>query len=70
MRGLTKRWKQPVGYFSAGPTNAEVLWKLLEQMIRKLHEAGLIVAATVCDMGKPNQKQYEGLGITPESPSS
>ena len=69
VRGLTKRWKQPVGYFfSAGQAKAEVLEKLLEQMVRKVRQAGLVVAATVCDMGKPNQKLYDKLGVTAESP--
>ena len=69
VRGLTKRWKQPVGYFfSAGPANAEVLSKLLKQMVRKLREAGLVVAASVCDMGKPNQKLYQDLGVSVDSP--
>ena len=69
VRGLTARWKQPVAYFfSAGPTSAEVLSKLLEQTVRKLRQAGLVPVATVCDMGKPNQKLYDELGVSAASP--
>ena len=68
-RGLTKRWKQPVGYFfSAGPATADMMEQLLVQLIRKLREAGLIVVASVCDMAKPNQKLYKALGVTVDSP--
>ena len=63
------RWKQPVGYFfRAGPTSAEALSKLLEEMVRKLRQAGPIVAATVCDMAKPNQKLYVSLNVTADNP--
>ena len=63
VRGITKRWKQPVGFFlSAGTTKATVQQQLLVQCIRRVTEAGLTVLATTCDMGTNNQTTYRLLG--------
>ena len=69
VRGLTTKWKQPIGYFlSCGPAPARVTQPLLESAVRQLREAGFIVVATVCDMGTPNQDLYRKLGVTSSSP--
>lgn len=68
-RGVSNRWKQPIGYFlSQGPTLARVMQPLLESCIRKLRLAGFIVVASVCDMGTPNQELFKNLGVTTDSP--
>ena len=60
VRGVTKKWKQSIGYFlSAGPTKAVVQKQLLVECITKLQEAGLVVVASVCDMGATNQQTYK-----------
>ena len=62
-RGITKRWKQPIGFFlSAGTTKAAVQKQLLTQCIQRVTEAGLTVLATTCDMSKNNQATYKLLG--------
>ena len=68
-RGLTLKWKQPIGYFlSCGPAPARVTQPILEAAVRQLREAGFQVVATVCDMGKPNQDLYRKLGVTRDNP--
>ena len=63
VRGVTKKWKQSVGYFlSAGPTKADIQKQLLVDCISKLQEAGLTVVASVCDMSATNQQTYRLLG--------
>ena len=63
VRGITKRWKQPVGFFlSAGTTKASVQKRLLTQCIQEVSAAGLTVVATTCDMAKTNQATYRLLG--------
>ncbi|KAF0294127.1 Transposable element P transposase [Amphibalanus amphitrite] len=65
VRGLTKKWKQSIGYFlSAGPTKAAIQKQLLVNCITKLQEVGLTVVATVCDMGPTNQQTYKLLGAS------
>ena len=69
VRGVKQAWKQPIGFFySAGPTPASVLEHLVKSAIRKLRKAGMEVAATVCDMGKPNQDLLKRLGVSVERP--
>ena len=68
-RGLKQIWKQPIGFFyGAGPTPATVLQELLTDAIRKLRKANMLVVATVCDMGKPNQDLMNRLGVTVDRP--
>ena len=68
-RGVTNKWKQPLGYFhSCGPTPASIMKHQLVSIIRQLRQAGMIVLATVCDMGTPNQALYKVLGVTEDTP--
>ena len=69
VRGLTKKWKLPIGYFlNAGPAPARVMKPLLTSAVRQLRQAGLTVVSTACDMGKPNQDLYRQLGVTEDDP--
>jgi len=50
-------WKMPLAiFFSCAMCPAEILKKLVVQIITKLQKIGLRVAATVCDQGPANQK--------------
>ena len=63
VRGITKHWKQPIGYFlSAGPTKAAVQKQLLTECIQRVTAAGMTVVATTCDMSQNNQATYTRLG--------
>ena len=70
VRGLSQRWKQPIGYFfSAGPATAGVLETQLKRCIAQLRDAGLRVVTCVCDMGKTNQELYrKKLNVTVDQP--
>jgi hypothetical protein len=57
VRGLRRKWKQPVAYyFSRGSTKAEMIKQLLEEVLDASHNAGLRVVAAVFDMGPNNVK--------------
>ena len=63
-RGVTRNWKQPIGYFlSAGTTRATVQRDLIIKCIQRATAAGLTVIATTCDMSKNNQATYRLLGV-------
>lgn len=60
---VTKRWKQPIGFFlSSGTTKAVVQQQLLTQCVQRVTTAGFTVLATTCDMSKNNQATYRLLG--------
>ena len=64
VRGLSKKWKQCLGYFlSSGTTRGSTQKDLILEAIRKLRGIGLRPVATVCDMGRPNQQTYRLLGV-------
>uniref|UniRef100_A0A2A4JPP6 THAP-type domain-containing protein n=1 Tax=Heliothis virescens TaxID=7102 RepID=A0A2A4JPP6_HELVI len=55
IRGVQKNYKQPVCYtFCSGTTNSNELACLIKDVIRKLHNIGLRVLATICDQGTTN----------------
>ncbi|CAH0731369.1 unnamed protein product, partial [Brenthis ino] len=55
IRGILRNYKQPVAYtFCAGSTKREELAVLIKIIIKKLHNVGLRVLATVCDQGASN----------------
>ena len=70
VRGLTTKWKQPVGYFlSSGPISGETLKNVLFECIEKLVNIGLSVKLVVCDQGSNNRRLFETLlGATIEKP--
>ena len=68
-RGLTARWKQPVGYFlSKDATPAHILLALLSECLNKIRAIGLNTTAVVCDQGTNNVALYKQLGISPITP--
>jgi len=65
VRGLHRKWKQPVAYyFIRGSTNAGLLRKFLEDVLGACQNAGLRVVATVCDMGANNVRALQDMGAT------
>jgi hypothetical protein len=69
VRGLRKKWKQPVAYyFTRGSTKAEMLTDFLEEVIDACQNAGLEVVATVCDTGSNIVKALKQLGVSEEEP--
>ena len=69
-RGVTRHWKQPVGYvLSQGPTPARFLKPLLETCVREMRLAGFKVVCVVSDMGTPNQQLFKELGVSASKPT-
>ena len=55
IRGLHKNYKQPLAYsFCSKTTPKEELVKKIRETIKKIHWAGFVVVATVCDQGATN----------------
>lgn len=55
VRGIQRNYKQPVAYtFCSGSTSSMELSRLLKEVIKELHSAGLTVLATICDQGTTN----------------
>jgi hypothetical protein len=69
LRGLHKRWKQPVAYYlTRGSTKAEMLVNFLKEVLDVCHNAGLVVVATVCDTAATNVKALNLLGVSEDTP--
>jgi hypothetical protein len=69
LRGLRKKWKQPVAYYLIhGSTNGLLLATFLEDVLDACHDAGLEVVATVCDMAANNVSALKKLGVTEKRP--
>jgi len=67
VRGLHRKWKQPVAYYlSRGSTKAAMLVQFLKEVLDACQNVGLHVVATVCDMGTNNVKAMRLLGSTGE----
>jgi len=65
VRGLHRKWKQPVAYyFIHGSTNAGLLMKFLKEVLGACQNAGLHVVATVCDIGANSVSASQMLGAT------
>ena len=59
-RGLSSKWKQPVGYFiSSGPITGKILQSLTRSCVTKLTNIGLSVKALICDQGSNNRQFLE-----------
>ena len=55
--GLRKKWKpQVASYLIRGSTNCESLVIFLKEVLVACHNAGLLVVATMFDMGANNVK--------------
>jgi hypothetical protein len=69
LRGLRKRWKQPVAYYlTHGSTNGKMLVNFLRKVLDACHSASLVVVATVCDMVANNVKALKYLGVSEKTP--
>ena len=69
VRGLHRKWKQPVAYYlSRGSTKAEMFVQFLKEVLGACQNVGLHVVATVCDMGTNNVKAMKLLGSTGGEP--
>ncbi|XP_045497005.1 uncharacterized protein LOC123697128 [Colias croceus] len=70
LAGIRKKIKQPVAYYlSSEYVTADRLAVLIKEIIRECREAGLSIAATVCDMDGVNRRALSILGATSEKPS-
>jgi len=66
VRGLPRKWKQPVAYYlSCGSTKAEMLVQFLFGVLGACHSVGL---HAVCDMGANKIKAMKLLGSTRSEP--
>lgn len=70
VRGITEKWKQPIGYFlSSGPMSGKAMKELVLQCISKVHSIGLTVMVVISDQGSNNRNLFEKqLGVTTENP--
>jgi hypothetical protein len=70
VRGISTRWKQPVGHFFIGNSvSASVLKRMLQALVSKLENIGLTVAAVVCDQEASHRSCLTALGVTIDNPS-
>ncbi|KAJ8708707.1 hypothetical protein PYW08_010089 [Mythimna loreyi] len=69
LAGIRKKIKQPVAYYlSSEYVTADRLAVLIKEIVRECREAGLSIAATVCDMDGVNRRALS-IGATCEKPS-
>ena len=56
IRGLHKKWKQPICYtFCEGCTPTADLIRMIKMLVREVRNTGLHLVATICDQGATNQ---------------
>lgn len=64
IKGLRKKWKQPVSfYFSEGGMNAVQIKQLVKTTIEALLKVGFIGVGTVCDQYSANTNALKQLVI-------
>ena len=70
VRGLTVKWKQPIGYFlSSGPVSGKTLVSLLLDAIERVRTIGLEVKVVLSDQGSNNRSAVETeLKVTTDRP--
>jgi len=69
LRGLCQKWKQPVAYYlTHGSTSGEMLVHFLKEVLDACQNSGLVVVATVCNMGANNVKALKLLGVSAKQP--
>jgi hypothetical protein len=69
LRGLCRKWKQPVAYYlTHGSTSVEMLVRFLKEVLGACQNSGLVVVATVCNMGANNVKALKLLGVSAKQP--
>ncbi|GFO04594.1 peptidylprolyl isomerase [Plakobranchus ocellatus] len=63
LRGLTKKWKQPIAYYlSSGPTKVHVLQHLVIESIWQARAVGLAPKIVIWDQGSSNRAVTQRLG--------
>lgn len=69
VRGLTNKFKQPLGYFFLNSTiDADELRIITIECVKRLQSINLKVVAEVTDMGTDYVKAFKKLGVTQETP--
>ncbi|XP_045505816.1 uncharacterized protein LOC123702180 [Colias croceus] len=66
---IRKKIKQPVAYYLSGDhVTADRLMILIKEVLHACFHAGIIIAATVCDMDGVNRRALTQLGASVEQP--
>ena len=69
VKGISAKWKQPIGYFlSHNTTSADKLKSLVVSAIEKLSSIGLSVRVVICDQGATNQQMFKFFGVSASKP--
>ena len=70
VRGVSSKWKQPVGHFFLGRSlSACVLKAVILKLVEKLESFGFIVCAIVCDQEPTHRTCLTSLGVSTDKPS-
>jgi len=71
LRGISSKWKQPLGYFLvSGSVKPTVLARLVDSCLSKLEKIGLFPIVLLCDQGSTNRSYLETLsGVAVDKPS-
>jgi len=69
LRGLCRRWKQPVAYYlTFRSAKGDLLVDFLMEVLDACHNAGLVVVATMCDMGANIVKALKQFDVSEKTP--
>ena len=69
VRGLSTRWKQPLGhFFGAHSVKSSMLEAMVKQAVALLESIGLNVIGLVCDQEVCHRQLYTALGSTTDEP--
>ena len=69
VRGLSTKWKQPLGhFFGSYAVKAEVLQQMLTSAVSLLEKTGLQVVAVVCDQEISHRLMFKCLGASVSQP--
>jgi hypothetical protein len=69
IRGISTKWKQPVGHFFTGNSiSPKILKAMLETIVMKVEGFGLEVKAVVCDQEASHRCCLTTLGVTTDEP--
>ena len=69
VRGLTRKWKQSIGYFlSSGPVKATSLKTIAIEAIREIRSISLNLVSLICDQGSNNQSMLAQFGVSVNTP--
>ena len=69
VRGISTKWKQPVGHFCSGNSiDSKVLKSMVVDIIAKLEGFGLYVVALVCDQEASHRVCLNALDVATDNP--